>query len=94
MSCRSMQGQLSLYAGRELSASEALIVESHLNQCDSCRAASAVYERTRSLLGRYGRQLGSSQDPKAVWQSLHSPAAGVDGTGAALPHVSPPRKKK
>ncbi len=57
MPCKSLQGQLSLYAGRDLDPAAALLVGQHVRECPSCGEAVHGYEKTRTLLSSYARGL-------------------------------------
>jgi anti-sigma factor RsiW len=73
MPCKNLRGQLSLYASGDLDESHAQAVRDHLRLCPQCRMAVQSFEKTRSLLGSYARDItrtpGANSGP-SLWNGV------------------------
>lgn len=70
MSCKNLRGQLSLFAGGDLDDETSSALREHLKACPTCRNQVQTYEKTRSLLGAYGRQPAGAPDGPALWKRV------------------------
>ena len=70
MPCKNLRGQLSLFASGDLDEAQAQGVRDHLATCPTCRNGVLSFEKERSLLGSYARQMPNPPEGPNLWNGV------------------------